>query len=286
MSQHPPENYRCFHQTASAIAPGNGHRARGIPSQDAVSVETMSDGIVTIAVMADGAGSQPYAHAGAWYATKGMMEAIKTSFFPSLRPRITRNIGYGRVVDDRPWSPVDAMLRREFTDLRSALKQHAACQGHISHDYGCTLQVAFSFANGDTWLLQIGDGLIVTGPPWRLVFAPQQGQSRGYTRFLTDDDALDAVQIAKLPAYAETIVMCSDGLLDLVIEPGTLAIHAPFFDWVRATFRDPDAMPLDRDVSKLLASVLDGPEVRELTSDDTSIAVITNLPNPRYKPRS
>jgi hypothetical protein len=243
-----------LHRVAAVTAVGTSHLDRGVGCQDAVAVRTW--GPVTVAALADGAGSAPAAERGAGI-------AVFSALYHLQRALGKRRIG-------KPLEP-DVVLRRVLREVRIDLKRTAKKHRLALDDLAATLIVAVSNSDtGDLHTLHIGDGAIVAGPPWRIVSAPQQGPSREYTHFVTDRDAeRRAVVTRHRCAGPLTLVLFSDGLQDLIIQGET--ISKPFFDWCHAVTAAPDP---EADIAALMAS----DDVRSRTSDDLSLALLRAVP--------
>lgn len=238
------------HKAAAVTAAGTSHLSRGIACQDAIAVRQV--GPFAIAALADGAGSAAAAERGAGLAAFSAVYHLQQALKKRRKGKAP--------------AP-EVMLRRVLREVRIDLKRTAKKSRIALRDLAATLVVAVCNRDtGDLFTLQIGDGAIVAGPPWRLVSAPQQGPSREYTRFITDADAERRAVVAKHAAHGtQTVVLFSDGLQDLVVQ-GDM-VSAPFFDWCHATIAAPDP---EADIAALLAS----DDVRSRTSDDLSLAVV------------
>ena len=165
------------------------------------------------------------------------------------------------------------MLRYAIGEARLALELKAGHDGCVIDDYACTLLVAILSANGGI-VGQIGDGAVVIDDGeqgWRPVHWPEHGEYANTTRFLTEPDALEALQVATLERPVRRVCLFSDGLERLVLDFRDRSAHAPFFD---AIFRPIDAHAeaghaahISRELEALLAS----DKINSRTDDDKSL---------------
>lgn len=245
---------------ASGVSPGLAHKAASMPPQDVVRAGSFATRSYrrepghphnrqywTVGVLADGAGSAAKAGDGAILAVEAAFQHIAQDI--GVR---SRHLGANRLA---------TVMREAFFGARRELENASVQQCRPIHDYATTLLAIAVNPVAGACVAQIGDGGIVCGPPWRLAIAPHKGESREVTRFLTDDDALSHLVIKTIKPPVLNAVLFSDGLEHLLIDRD-LGAHPPFFDWL-AGFGD-EAPP---DFSELL----DRDEIRERTSDDTSL---------------
>jgi serine/threonine protein phosphatase PrpC len=242
---------------ATACTTGAAHAASGLPCQDAFAVQAGSCRSVPylVAVVADGAGSAMYAEEASKLAVR-----LFTDFIVEELPVY----GFGGLDDlllDAAYG-VHRHLRR-LADERS-----------VSADDFATTLLGLVTTRNRTAFLQIGDGAIVTGPPWAIVFEPQHGQFHNESRFITDADAFDRLEHRVRPGPPGTIVLFTDGLEDLVLAPKSLAVHPPLFDHIAAGLALPEPPGLRSTLSAELADQLTSGAVRSRTDDDTTLLAI------------
>ena len=244
---------------AGARAIGTAHLAQGLPCQDAFQCRVWQEGAhppVLIATLADGAGSVVHAEVGAQLATSVVADIV----------------GEG-LMEGTAHDQVAAVLRYAIGEVQLALELKAGNDGCVIDDYACTLLVAILSANGGI-IGQIGDGAVVVDDGeqgWRPVHWPEHGEYANTTRFLTDPDALEALQVATLERSVRRVCLFSDGLERLVLDFRDRSAHAPFFD---AIFRPIDthaeaghAAHISRQLEALLAS----DKINSRTDDDKSL---------------
>ena len=244
---------------AGARAIGTAHLAQGLPCQDAFQCRIWREGDhppVLIATLADGAGSVVHAEVGAQLATSVVADIVGE-----------------RLIEGTAHDQVAAVLRYAIGEAQLALELKAGHDGCGIDDYACTLLVAILSANGGI-VGQIGDGAVVIDDGeqgWRPVHWPEHGEYANTTRFLTEPDALEALQLATLERPVRRVCLFSDGLERLVLDFRDRSAHAPFFD---AIFRPIDAHAeaghaahISRELEALLAS----DKINSRTNDDKSL---------------
>ena len=244
---------------AGARAIGTAHLAQGLPCQDAFQCRIWQEGAhppVLIATLADGAGSVVHAEVGAQLATSVVADIVDE-----------------RLIEDTAHDQVAAVLRYAIGEAQLSLELRAGHDGCVIDDYACTLLVAILSANGGI-VGQIGDGAVVIDDGeqgWRPVHWPEHGEYANTTRFLTEPDALEALQVATLERPVRRVCLFSDGLERLVLDFRDRSAHAPFFD---AIFRPIDAHAeaghaahISRELEVLLAS----DKINSRTNDDKSL---------------
>lgn len=253
---------------AWAQTTGTAHVLRGVPCEDTMGLTTITDKDGTswlIAAVADGAGSASCAGAGSRIATESFIEAAGEMILT------------GGAVD------LPALMRAAAVYAQAMLHFVAEEAGHDLADYHTTLLACVS--NGQvSAFLQIGDGAILireqgsTAPAWRLVFAPQNGEERNLTVFLTLPDAFDLIQFAVIEAPLTHVAMTTDGLQDILLHSGTLEVRTVLLERLKDAL-DANTEPGDAEaISAGLHAVLDSTVVRLYTSDDTSLLTVRLSP--------
>ena len=208
-----------------------------------------------VAAVADGAGSALYAEIGSRTAVSVFADFV-----------LSEIDAWGiDGLDDLALDAANAVHRtlRRFDDALSARPG----------DFATTLLAMVSIGN-DTTFLQIGDGGIVRGPSWKLVFPPQHGEYRNESRFITDADAFDWIEIAHVSGPPGSIVLFTDGLEAVLVHPGTLDVHPPLFDLIDDRLARDQGGGERLAISAEIARVLATPDLQTRTDDDTSLIAI------------
>jgi hypothetical protein len=215
-------------------------------------VETQ-DGPVVILALADGAGSAAASLHGARTAV--------TSAMRSMCAAVRRD---GRA------ALVLGTIGQAIADARAGVFQTVDEFGHLPSEYASTLLLAAASPER-TVVAHVGDGaIVVEDDALRVLSYPEQGEYANATRFLIDDDALDAARLVE-HGGARRIALLSDGLQALALEYDSRSAHAPFFEpifaHVEATREPPEALALQ------LAAWLGSGAVNARTDDDKSLVI-------------
>lgn len=242
---------------AAARAVGTSHLASAQPCQDAFDCTVFRCAgapPVLVAALADGAGSAPLAETGARVATCHFVEVVHQALLEGVAP-----------------GDAEALIRYGMTQVRIALGLVAGRQERSIADYACTLLATVLAADGGA-AGQIGDGAIVIDDGrggWLPVHWPDHGEYANTTRFVTEADFADALQVTRLPVAPRRIAMFSDGLERLVLDFKQRTAHGPFFESVfRRLDRAPGRSGL---VSHELEQLLSSERVNARTDDDKSL---------------
>jgi hypothetical protein len=220
-----------------------------------------------VAAVADGAGSAICADRGAEIAVASAVEAVS------------------RAIDVNTCDFV-SLLRDAMVASADAVLAVAKAEDREARDFASTLLLAVATSSGGA-ALQIGDGVIVVchgGEDWSWVFWPDRGEYANTTRFLTDEDALTALQVGVFATQPTDIALMSDGLEPLALHYASKTAHAPFFDplfnALQAREGDGEIIALSRALESFLAS----PRVAERTDDDLSLIMATRRPRASDEP--
>lgn len=211
-----------------------------------------------IAAVGDGAGSAPFAEIGATNAVEIFVSALAHSLAEEVEPNLAQH------------------LVAAATLARFELELTAEVEGHQPGDFATTLLGCIS--NGTTSaFIQIGDGAIVIGPPWRVVLTPQRGECVNEAIFLTCQGGVENAALAVIDEPIGIIVLETDGLESLSVKAATLEPHAPFFDFVCDALQQSSGVAItgaDVPASERLATLLDSATIRDRTDDDVTIVAI------------
>lgn len=242
----------------AASVVGTSHIATGSSCQDScfVQVETDRDktSLLTIFV-ADGAGSAPHGGTGAEMAIEAAADFVGQQYAQA-----------GGYIFTDDWA-VECIQA-----VRAKIYAAAERQGTKVRDYACTFLgvVASPFA---TLLMQIGDGGIVVDVGNGLVvpIIPMAGEYANMTNFVTDENAIDVLEVMILPARPDKVAVFSDGIQRLALNMTNNTAHVPFFTpffTVLATA----AMAQEDHLQVGLEQFLNSPAVNERTDDDKTLA--------------
>lgn len=251
-------------QVYCARAQGSGHAATGQPCQDAVDIRCVPYGkrkrkpYSVVLAVADGAGSAERSGEGSQLAVQSALDIIETQLRRKSRVRGTRTL--------------KKVLELAFAGAKETITKKAEQDGAATSQFATTLLIAIA-VDDRVVVGQTGDGAIVArtvGQEYNILIAPQKGQYRNETSFITDPSNLPIV-LAKARTTVDRIALFTDGLENLVIAQADGKPHPPFFDglfrWIEMQHGDHEA------VNKGLKRLLDDPKTRSKTNDDLSLAV-------------
>lgn len=245
-------------RVASASVTGTAHRRLDGLCQDACGWRVRGDGVL-VAVAADGAGAAPRSREGAQVAVAAALLALDAPLGPPDAPGL------------------DEIVRAAFARAREALSALAA-QGDLplAH-FACTLACALVTADaaltgslGDSAIVvEMADGL-------RLASAlPQRGEYANETNFLTQDGALERVQLTRSDGSARALAVFTDGLLRLALQLPAYSPHEPFFRPL-FTFMAQAGDPAQ--AAAELTDFLDSERVNARTDDDKTLVLAVRAP--------
>ncbi len=271
----------------TAYATGTSHVKAGLPCQDRLAHSVVGNRTL-VAAVADGAGSAAWAEEGARIAVGTVVQYLSHA------------LDAGRV-DYR------VMLREAAMAARETVFTAAWLSGKEPRDFASTLLVVVVGPDGGS-ALQIGDGVIVVsdgGNGWgwvfwpqrggyadqlpnpnrdttafRWVFWPQRGEYVNTTRFLTDADAVERLQVAPRLGKVTDIALMTDGLEPLALHYVSTSVHEPFFRGMFRPLWDADEAGANEDreirsLSAALKNFLSSERIGSRTDDDTSLILAT-----------
>jgi len=244
---------------AGARAVGTSHLKQGLPCQDSFACRVWQRRArppILIAALSDGAGSAERAEVGSALATSLFTDIVCEAFD-----------------DGAPWESCGETLIYAVRETKLALSLKAGHDERTANDYAATFIAAILSPAGGL-VVQIGDGAAViddgTGT-WHPVHWPDHGEYANTTSFLTQDDALDQLQLATFDAPVRRIALFSDGLERLVLDFKHRAAHGPFFDSIFSRLGPRIGLGHAADVSQDLAALLASEKVNARTDDDKSL---------------
>jgi Protein phosphatase 2C len=235
---------------------GTSHRRTNTPCQDRTACQVLPGGAL-IAAVADGAGSAAMSGRGAEIAVRTVLAELG------------QRLGTGE-------SDVRVHLREAAARARAAIVEEAILEEAALRDYASTLLVAVVSPYGDG-ALQIGDGVIAVNAEneWCWVFWPQRGEYANTTRFLTDDDAIDSIQVEELRQGVIDIALMSDGLEPLALHYATQTVYSPFFNGIIQPLQNTPGCGEIGTLSRSLEQFLSSNRVAARADDDLSLILAT-----------
>ena len=169
------------------------------------------------------------------------------------------------------------MLREAAAQAREAVSAEALKQGMAPRSFASTLLALVVTPEGGG-ALQIGDGLIVVSDGedgWSWVFWPQRGEYANTTYFLTDDDALERIQVEAFPGTVTDVALMTDGLEPLALHYASKTVHDPFFSGMFRPLLQSDGEAEISPLSESLQQFLSSERVGSRTDDDVSLILAT-----------
>jgi hypothetical protein len=170
-----------------------------------------------------------------------------------------------------------AMLQEAASVARAAVLTAAQRYGSEPRDLASTLLVAVVGPSGGG-ALQIGDGVIVVSDGmngWCWVFWTQRGEYANTTHFLTDEDALEYLQIEPFVVTVTDVALMTDGLEPLALHYASQSVHEPFFRGMFQPLLETDGAEEITHLSASLERFLSSERVGSRTDDDVSLILAT-----------
>jgi serine/threonine protein phosphatase PrpC len=242
-------------RVVGAAAPGTSHARLGLPCQDALAYKAGTHSLLV--ALSDGAGTAERSQSGAQTAVQAALDSLVVSLDSSLP------------VDQAAWQEV---LCAAFDDARSALLSLAVIEEQPLRAYAATLILAVATA-GQLAVAQLGDGAVVAGEsPGELflVNLPQRGEYANETYFLTQEDALEHVQVSVHAKAINSLAVMSDGLTRLAMRLPAQEPHLPFFQPLFAFATHADE---EQKAAEHLVEFLTSERVCDRTDDDKSLVL-------------
>jgi hypothetical protein len=242
---------------------GSSHVESRSPCQDECYADVMTacDGAQhLICVVADGAGSARQSESGAELACSAVRRCVEASLSdPACNPI------------------VDQTVVEWINNVRREIYQAADEDALVVREFACTL-IGAVFGPSRSIFFQIGDGSIVAkkNDIAGVVFWPDSGPYANMTYFVTDEDALDHLQLTIVDAAFDEVALFSDGIQRIALLFDSKMPYWPFFEPMFKILRarDGDACSLlDDELSRFLGS----PQVNERTDDDKTLILATRL---------
>jgi hypothetical protein len=245
---------------AKSRAIGSSHIKTGIPCQDRLACEVVTSETL-IAAVADGAGSASHAEIGADIVVQTVVRLI------------SRDIESGR-------SDFVEILKNAAMVAQKKLYDVAQKHGAAVRDFATTLLAVIAGPQGGA-ALQIGDGVIVVHggtDGWVWVFWPQRGEYANTTFFLTDENALNLLQVEQITSKITEIALMTDGIEPLVLNYASQTVHEPFFNGIFEPLLLENDHSEIRHISEMLNRFFSSERVRARTDDDISFIMATRRP--------
>lgn len=243
---------------ASACVTGASHHACGAPCEDAVASRLVTiDGTrYFIVAVSDGMGSARHGGRGAKVAANAFVD-----------------LAAKRLATRRSWSGPGflGVAKAAAADVHHVLLRFASRIEAHPMDYAATLLACITDGKRSAFV-QIGDGVIITGPvrtSWRPVFAPQRGEYANISKFITEANALEKLQARLHVGLLRNIALMTDGVEPLVLARGV--VNPTLFDHLASVMGGLTRPGPVAALSTQLATLLSGPLVQDRIGDDASL---------------
>jgi hypothetical protein len=253
----------CSWRVVGAAAIGISHKKQNLPCQDAQAYRLVSAAgrPLLLAAVADGAGSAEFSDRGAQAAVEAALQTLEAELL---------------ITEGHSLEEYAGLLYLAFESARAAVVKLAGQEELTLRSLATTLTCTLAHSEGVV-AAQLGDGAVVAllGAENLLsVTQPQRGEYANETYFLTQEDALERLEIIILEAPLQGLAVMSDGLMRLAMQMPANEPHLPFFKPLFAFTKhaaDPAA------AARQLESFLSSERVCTRTDDDKSLVLAVCL---------
>jgi hypothetical protein len=254
-------DWRVFAGTAT----GKSHIDGGLPCQDALA-HRVQRGLL-VAVVCDGAGSQPLSHEGAQTVSRDVVAALAAA--------LADDAALAALIHDGPQEThgIDAFTALAVAAVagaRATLEAMATAGGHALNVYSSTLVGVVAGANGG-YFFHIGDGLGVAEPlaaAAPVLSLPENGEYANETYFVTGSEWRAHLRVLPFSGAVQRIALMSDGAASFVMAKGNAGLFKPFVEPVEKFLLGvADAAAADA----ALAATLADPRTHSITGDDKAL---------------
>lgn len=256
---------------AGASVIGKQHERAGGRCEDAWSSarRALPDGQEALAVcVSDGAGSAANGWAGALMVSRVLANWLVEN---------SEKVFTGAAVERK---------RVIASILKRVLRRAAAGSGAAIKSFACTVVAALTITDGRWLTVHLGDGGIVGlfGGALRIVSAPRKGEFANETFFVTDNDAIESIDVqtgdaGDLEPALQAFALFTDGVEGSLVNRRTGEVSrvlANMFDWLVNNPESDVAAALETNLSQVF---------RERTGDDCSLAIAVQEPRPADTPQ-
>jgi len=255
-------------RVVGAAAAGTSHERLDLPCQDALAYQAGEHSLLV--ALSDGAGTAERSQYGAQTAVRAALDSLTAALDASLP------------AEQAGWQDT---LCAAFTAARSALESLAEIEEQPLRAYAATLILAVATADRLA-VAQLGDGAVVAGEsPDKLflVNRAQRGEYANETYFLTQEDALEQVQVSVYEKSVNLLAVMSDGLTRLAMQLPAQEPYLPFFQPLLAFAAHADE---EEQAAGHLVEFLTSERVCDRTDDDKSLVLAVRLPDLEIEPES
>lgn len=252
-------------RVVGAAVTGTAHERLGMPCQDALAYQATESSLLV--ALSDGAGTAERSEFGAQTAVQAALDALSAA------------LAAGLPEEQAGWQDT---LCAAFSASRSALESLAKIEEQPLRAYAATLSLVVA-TEDRLAVAQLGDGAVVAGESPEQLFLvnpAQRGEYANETYFLTQEDALDLVQVSVYENAANFLAVMSDGLTRLAIQLPAQEPHPPFF---QPLFAFAAHASQEEQAARQLVEFLNSERVCERTDDDKSLVLAVRLAQPELE---
>lgn len=182
-------------------------------------------------------------------------------------------------------------ITKEFVEdwlsrVRAEIRDRAEAADLSSREFACTILGAV-VGHDRAAFFQIGDGAIVVSnraepDDYGWIFWPQHGEFANQTNFITQENALEALEFELEERCIDEIAIFTDGIERLVLDLQEKTAHAPFF---RPLFRwlvqiEPAVVSLGIPASEVVSRYLGSKQINDRTDDDKTLILASRRAAP------
>ncbi len=244
-----------WHFAGTSVA-GTKHFDKDIPCQDSFQYKLLPGGEVAI-VVSDGAGSVGKADEGSAFIVQNAIQFLEES------------LNLHTPASESEWQ---YLVRLIYRKTRDALVQNALNSETPLKEYSATMILAVL---ADEWTIggSIGDCAAVALKEAGGLFSlcpPQKGEYANVTNFLTQENALDKLDIQIYQETSDGVAVISDGLLELALNITQNKPYSPFFN---PLFDFTSSVEDTKEAERQLSTFLNSKRVNARTDDDKTLVL-------------
>jgi serine/threonine protein phosphatase PrpC len=253
-------------QVVGAAVQGISHQKLDLPCQDALDYRIFPGGVLLIA-LADGAGSAERADLGARCAVDSALEALSSGL---------------EEASNQDAAILEDLMQNAFAAARCGLELLADEEQQDLRDFATTLTCAVVLP-GRLAIGQIGDGAIVVrdgSGSYLTATRAQRGEYANETYFLSQEEALEHVEVQVIEGPIQALAAMSDGLTRLALKMPSYEPYVPFFQPLFAYIEGAPPAHLNGNAEQQMAAFLASERVSARTDDDKTLVLAIRLSKP------
>jgi hypothetical protein len=182
-------------------------------------------------------------------------------------------------------------ITKEFVEdwlsrVRAEIRDLAETDDLSSREFACTILGAV-VGHDRAAFFQIGDGAIVVSnraepDDYGWIFWPQHGQFANQTNFITQENALEALEFELEERCVDEIAIFTDGIERLVLDLQEKTAHAPFFQTLFSWLVKTESAAVGGEIpaSEVVSRYLGSKQINDRTDDDKTLILASRRPAP------